>query len=112
QKKVDYVHARKTKPRIIGLRLYVYGFSRGAAEARAFATWLESLTQVEIEGETCYLFAGLPICIAFLGLFDTVASTGMAYAMPFAEGHMGWADDSMRLSDSETFLERCVHLVA
>ncbi|MEB0009919.1 DUF2235 domain-containing protein, partial [Pseudomonas sp. RTB3] len=40
QKKVDYVHARKTKPRIIGLRLYVYGFSRGAAEARAFATWL------------------------------------------------------------------------
>ncbi|MGS0739630.1 T6SS phospholipase effector Tle1-like catalytic domain-containing protein [Pseudomonas sp. GG8] len=112
QKKVDYVHARKTQPRIIGLRLYVYGFSRGAAEARTFATWLESLTQVEVEGETCYLFAGLPICIAFLGLFDTVASTGMAYAMPFAEGHMGWADDSMRLSDSEKFLERCVHLVA
>ncbi|MGV8862547.1 MAG: T6SS phospholipase effector Tle1-like catalytic domain-containing protein [Pseudomonas sp.] len=112
QKKVDFVHVRKTQPRIIGLRLYVYGFSRGAAEARAFATWLESLTQVEVEGETCYLFAGLPICIAFLGLFDTVASTGMAYAMPFAEGHMGWADDSMRLPDSETFLERCVHLVA
>jgi len=112
QKKVDHVHARKTKPRIIGLRLYVYGFSRGAAEARAFATWLESLTQVEVEGETCYLFAGLPICIAFLGLFDTVAATGMAYAMPFAEGHMAWADDSMRLPDSEKFLERCVHLVA
>jgi hypothetical protein len=106
------VHARKTIPIIIGMRLYVYGFSRGAAEARAFATWLETLTKVEVEGETCYLFAGLPICIAFMGLFDTVASSGVAYAAPFADGHMGWADDTMRLPDSEQFLERCVHLVA
>ncbi|MEA9997458.1 DUF2235 domain-containing protein, partial [Pseudomonas sp. AA4] len=88
------------------------GFSRGAAEARAFANWLEALTKVEVEGETCYLFAGIPISIGFMGLFDTVAAVGVAYVAPFAAGHMGWADDSMRLPDSEKFLERCVHLVA
>ncbi len=112
QQKVELQNRLKTAPLIKAMRLYVYGFSRGAAEARAFATWLEALTQVEVEGETCYLFAGLPISIAFMGLFDTVASVGVAYLAPFASGHMGWADDSLRLSDSEVFLERCVHLVS
>lgn len=65
-----------------------------------------------MEGDTCYLLAGLPIKIVFMGLFDTVASVGIPYLAPFAAGHMGWADGSMRLSDSETFLEHCVHLVA
>ncbi|WP_426143732.1 T6SS phospholipase effector Tle1-like catalytic domain-containing protein [Pseudomonas sp. DWP3-1-2] len=111
-RRVDWVHRAKTIPKIIAIRLWVYGFSRGAAQARAFASWLEQLTRTEVDGETCYLFAGIPIRIGFLGLFDTVAAAGMAYLMPFAEGHMGWADDSLRLPDSERFLERCVHLVA
>ena len=112
QQKVELQNHMKTAPLIKAMRLYVYGFSRGAAEARAFANWLEALTKVEVDGETCYLFAGLPISIAFMGLFDTVASVGVAYLAPFASGHMGWADDSLRLSDSEVFLERCVHLVS
>ena len=112
QQKVELQNRMKTAPLIKAMRLYVYGFSRGAAQARAFANWLEALTKVEVEGETCYLFAGLPISIAFMGLFDTVASVGVAYLAPFASGHMGWADDSLRLSDSEVFLERCVHLVS
>ncbi|MEB0094445.1 DUF2235 domain-containing protein [Pseudomonas sp. CCI1.2] len=112
QKKIENLHARSAIPRIIGMRLWIYGFSRGAAEARAFANWLEALTKIEVDGETCYLFAGIPISIAFMGLFDTVASSGIAYAAPFADGHMGWADDTMRLPESEKFLERCVHLVA
>ena len=112
QKKVELQNRMKTAPLIKAMRLYVYGFSRGAAEARTFANWLEALTKVEVEGETCYLFAGLPISIAFMGLFDTVASVGVAYLAPFASGHMGWADNSLRLSDSEVFLERCVHLVS
>ncbi len=112
QQKVELQNRLKTAPLIKAMRLYVYGFSRGAAQARAFANWLEALTKVEVEGETCYLFAGLPISIAFMGLFDTVASVGVAYLAPFASGHMGWADDSLRLSDSEVFLERCVHLVS
>ena len=61
QKKVELQNHLKTAPLIKAMRLYVYGFSRGAAEARAFANWLEALTKVEVDGETCYLFAGLPI---------------------------------------------------
>lgn len=109
---IDTAHADKTIATIKAVRLFVYGFSRGSAEARAFANWLEDLTKVEVEGATCYLFAGLPIKIVFMGLFDTVASVGIPYLAPFAAGHMGWADNTMRLSDSETFLERCVHMVA
>ncbi|WP_043301351.1 T6SS phospholipase effector Tle1-like catalytic domain-containing protein [Pseudomonas sp. M47T1] len=112
QEKIETLHRQKAIPLIKAMRLYVYGFSRGAAEARAFARWLEDLTQVEVAGETCYLLAGIPVCIAFLGLFDTVASVGMAYVLPFAAGHMGWADGTLRLSDSEKFLERCVHFVS
>ncbi|ROM13068.1 hypothetical protein BK643_26155 [Pseudomonas protegens] len=109
---IDAAHAAKSIARIKAVRLFIYGFSRGAAEARAFATWLEALTRVEVNGETCYLFAGLPIKIVFMGLFDTVASVGIPYIVPFAAGHMGWADGSLRLPDSEAFLEHCVHLVA
>ena len=112
ESQIDAAHKAKSIPKIMAVRLFVYGFSRGAAEARAFATWLEALTKVDVEGDSCYLLAGLPIKIVFMGLFDTVASVGIPYLAPFAAGHMGWADGSMRLSDSETFLEHCVHLVA
>ena len=109
---IDACHRAKSIAPIRAMRLFVYGFSRGAAEARAFATWLEALTKVEVEGSTCYLFAGVPIKIVFMGLFDTVASVGIPYMVPFAAGHMSWADGSMRLPDSEAFLEHCVHMVA
>ncbi|WP_254704980.1 T6SS phospholipase effector Tle1-like catalytic domain-containing protein [Pseudomonas corrugata] len=109
---VERLHASRSIPRIKALRLYVYGFSRGAAQARTFTQWLQQLTEVEANGETCYLFAGVPISVGFLGLFDTVASVGMAYLAPFVSGHMGWADGSLRLPESQVFLERCVHLVA
>ncbi|WP_132686887.1 T6SS phospholipase effector Tle1-like catalytic domain-containing protein [Pseudomonas aeruginosa] len=114
------------KPHILAMRLYVYGFSRGAAEARAFANWLQELTRVsDADGRVEYRFAGLPISIEFLGLFDTVAAVGLADSAPFAAGHMDWADDTMRLPDEAlsqclptilpedcSFLKRCVHLVS
>lgn len=108
------------KPEILALRLYVYGFSRGAAQARTFCNWLQTLTMTTLpDGATEYRFAGLPISIQFLGLFDTVAAVGLADSVPFAAGHMSWADGSMRLPDGDTrlpedrrFLERCVHLVS
>ncbi|MFI8982868.1 T6SS phospholipase effector Tle1-like catalytic domain-containing protein [Ectopseudomonas khazarica] len=114
------------KPEILALRLYVYGFSRGAAQARAFANWLMELTRQQ-KGETSeYRFAGLPISIEFLGLFDTVAAVGLADSAPFAAGHMDWASGTMRLPDESQvqacmptglpedchFLKRCVHLVS
>ncbi|MFO6372237.1 T6SS phospholipase effector Tle1-like catalytic domain-containing protein, partial [Pseudomonas aeruginosa] len=114
------------KPHILAMRLYIYGFSRGAAEARAFANWLQELTRVsDADGRVEYRFAGLPISIEFLGLFDTVAAVGLADSAPFAAGHMDWADDTMRLPDEAlsqclptilpedcSFLKRCVHLVS
>ncbi|AUG43943.1 Rhs element Vgr protein [Pseudomonas chlororaphis] len=114
------------KPHILAIKLYVYGFSRGAAQARTFANWLQVLTRVQGDsGKTEYRFAGLPISIEFLGICDTVAAVGMADSMPFAAGHMGWADDTMRLPDEVLaqcmdtalpndchYLKRCVHLVS
>jgi hypothetical protein len=104
--------AAEQKPEILALRLYVYGFSRGAAQARTFVNWLAELTRAQGESGTEYRFAGLPISIEFLGLFDTVAAVGLADSAPFAAGHMSWADDTMRLPEDCAFLKRCVHLVA
>lgn len=114
------------KPHILAMRLYIYGFSRGAAEARAFANWLQELTRASgADGRVEYRFAGLPISIEFLGLFDTVAAVGLADSAPFAAGHMDWADGTMRLPDEAqvqclpttlpedcAFLKRCVHLIS
>ncbi|TBU76578.1 Rhs element Vgr protein [Pseudomonas daroniae] len=114
------------KPEILALRLYVYGFSRGAAQARTFANWLMELTRRQNGEASEYRFAGLPISIEFLGLFDTVAAVGLADSAPFAAGHMDWASGTMRLPDEDLqqacmptglpedcgFLKRCVHLVS
>ncbi|OLU28734.1 Rhs element Vgr protein [Pseudomonas sp. PA15(2017)] len=114
------------KPEILALRLYVYGFSRGAAQARTFANWLMELTRQQNGEASEYRFAGLPISIEFLGLFDTVAAVGLADSAPFAAGHMDWASGTMRLPDEDlrqacmptglpedcSFLKRCVHLVS
>ncbi|MHB9798104.1 T6SS phospholipase effector Tle1-like catalytic domain-containing protein [Pseudomonas sp. MT3] len=101
--------AARPKPELLGIQLYVYGFSRGAAEARTFVNWLAELTQ---QADGSYRFAGIDLSVEFLGIFDTVASVGIADLAPFADGHMGWANDSQRLPDDENFLKRCVHLVA
>lgn len=59
-----------------GLRLLsisIFGFSRGAAQARAFANVLGSLFD---KPGSCTI-AGVPVEIRFMGLFDTVASVGL-----------------------------------
>jgi hypothetical protein len=109
------------KPKLLGIKLYVYGFSRGAAAARAFVRWLsELLPPPAAEGEKppqCLQIGELqlPISVEFLGLLDTVASVGVAHVVPIAEGHMGWADDTMELPSDETYgglIKKCVHLVS
>lgn len=109
------------KPKLLGIKLYVYGFSRGAAAARAFVRWLsELLPPPAAEGEKppqCLQIGELqlPISVEFLGLLDTVASVGVAHVAPLAEGHMGWADDTMELPSDETYgglIKKCVHLVS
>lgn len=79
--------AQSNKPNLVEVFIDVFGFSRGAAEARVFCTWLDELFQ------SSQLF-GVQAHIRFLGLFDTVASVGLpTSATPFTDGHMGWADD-------------------
>ncbi|MEJ8322516.1 DUF2235 domain-containing protein [Kosakonia sacchari] len=109
------------KPKLLGIKLYVYGFSRGAAAARTFVRWLsELLPPPAAEGENppqCLQIGALqlPISVEFLGLLDTVASVGVAHVVPIAEGHMAWADGTMELPSDETYpglIKKCVHLVS
>ena len=75
------------KPEVLGIKLYVYGFSRGAAEARAFVTWLSQLFETPAGAEQPALsLIGLPVSIEFLGVLDTVASVGIALLLRFLPG--------------------------
>lgn len=101
------------KPDLRKIRLSVFGFSRGAAEARAWVNMVDKRWGDAI--------AGIPLQIDFLGIFDTVASVGLAHATPPAivrqfghhefEGHLAsWAEvGNMSVPPS---IKRCVHLVA
>ncbi|USC54991.1 DUF2235 domain-containing protein [Klebsiella pneumoniae] len=105
------------KPKLLGIKLYVYGFSRGAASARAFVNWLSELLpggrRKGSKPELCLKSGDVKIrlSIEFLGLLDTVASVGIANIAPFAEGHMGWADGTMELPDNG-LIKKCTHLVS
>nr|WP_255302853.1 DUF2235 domain-containing protein [Pseudomonas sp. AU12215] len=106
----------KSKPRVLGVKLYVYGFSRGAAEARTFVNWLSELFETpEGADKPAQQLSGVPVSVEFLGILDTVASVGIAHAAPFFAGHMDWADDSQLLPCAEKypqFVKQCRHFVA
>jgi len=99
---------KNKKPYIELINLSVFGFSRGAAEARAFCNWLFEVCEPVGGG---WKFAGIPIRVAFMGIFDTVASVGIPNTLnnSLAEGHQSWADDNMQIHPA---VERCVHFVA
>lgn len=97
---------KSRKPTIQQLNISVFGFSRGAAEARAFCNWFFELCEKK---DGAYTLADIPVRIQFLGIFDTVASVGLANMYSLAEGHMSWADDNMHINRA---VERCVHFVA
>ncbi|MDY7535358.1 DUF2235 domain-containing protein [Pseudomonas sp. Bout1] len=99
-------------PKLLGIRLYVYGFSRGAAAARSFVSWLnELLSPAESQLSLQSGDLRLAVSIEYLGLLDTVASVGLAHAVPGADGHMSWADGTQELPTS-SLVKRCLHLVA
>ncbi|POF41280.1 hypothetical protein B0D71_13735 [Pseudomonas laurylsulfativorans] len=104
------------QPTVLAIKLFVYGFSRGAAEARTFVTWLSELFDTPQGAERPeQKLLGLPLSIEFLGLLDTVASVGSARAAPFAEGHMDWVDGTQALPDVGRFpewIKDCRHFVA
>lgn len=92
----------------------VFGFSRGATQARAFVNWFRSLCQLDAlilgRPEGSLTLGGFDVHIDFVGLFDTVASIGSANTHVIVDGHGAWADaeDSLRIAPGL----RCVHLVA
>ncbi|UDQ81557.1 DUF2235 domain-containing protein [Erwinia rhapontici] len=109
------------KPKLLDIKLYIYGFSRGAAEARTFVRWLSELLPPPVkEGEKppqCLQIGDLqlPVSIEFLGLLDTVASVGVAHVAPLASGHMAWAGGTMELPDDKIYgglIKKCIHLVS
>jgi hypothetical protein len=90
----------------------VFGFSRGATQARAFVNWLQSLCKLDaqIRGKSGMSLGGFQVEFDFLGLFDTVASVGLANTIGGFNGHGAWADaeDSLRIPEGV----KCLHLVA
>jgi hypothetical protein len=87
------------------IKLSVFGFSRGAAQARAFSHFLLDCCQQKGSG---YTFCDIPLKFQFMGLFDTVASVGLADSSPIGRGFFGWGA-SMSIPK---YVEQTVHYVA
>ncbi|WP_244198932.1 T6SS phospholipase effector Tle1-like catalytic domain-containing protein [Janthinobacterium svalbardensis] len=94
--------AAQPRPYIPSLTLSVFGFSRGAAEAVAFCQLFADLLTPG-EGKV-QKFAGIPVIIDFLGVFDTVATVGSSGSVaqttiaPGAmfDGHWAWANELLK----------------
>jgi hypothetical protein len=95
-------------PKVTQINLSVFGFSRGAAEARVFVNWLMGACEYKDGG---WQFAGIALNLQFLGIFDTVASVGAAnlYDGGTFSGHQSWADNTLQLHPA---VRQCVHMVA
>ncbi|RIJ85171.1 hypothetical protein RSP822_17185 [Ralstonia solanacearum] len=92
------------KPKLLRIRLSVFGFSRGAAEARVFSNWLKDALDDDMT------LAGVPVSFDFLGILDTVASVGFAQSSMFSTGHGGWGQEEfLRIPK---YVKRTVHLVS
>lgn len=96
-------------PRVRQINLSVFGFSRGAAETRAFVNWLLEICEGTTGKRT---LAGIPLQIQFMGIFDTVASVGIAAAYSYFEGRQGWAENNLQIPTAQVPIRHCVHMVA
>lgn len=99
-------------PKITKLRLYVFGFSRGATAARSFCQRMQNWfpgNKIPAGGKNSGDF--IEIEYVFLGIFDTVSSVGTAHAAairPGATGHNSWGDLDLMYPK----VKKCVHMVA
>ncbi|MDR5805699.1 DUF2235 domain-containing protein [Caballeronia sp. LZ001] len=131
--RISKAKARATNPKqpIRMINVALFGFSRGAALARAFAVRLSKDCRQDSAG---WRYQGYPIRVYFMGLFDTVASAGLpasaksvdhspilkfaTYAISPAlsvglsiapkDGHYDWAK-SLKIP---AMVEQCIHYVA
>ncbi|KJK21721.1 hypothetical protein UB46_25320 [Burkholderiaceae bacterium 16] len=101
----------KRLPRIPLVSVSVFGFSRGAVQARAFCYWFQDALQ---DGK----FAGIDTDIRFLGLFDSVATVGTSDSMHhslglprwLASGHSGWAAEILK--PLPALVKKTVHYIS
>lgn len=99
---------RSSRPRVVECFLDVFGFSRGAAQARVFCHWLNELL---VGGR----LAGVPLQFRFVGIMDTVASAGFwsstaSMLTNSTGGHGAWA--SAEALTLPTSVKNCVHMIA
>lgn len=106
----------KLQKKVLKIKLFIYGFSRGAAEARTFVNWLTQLFRTPKGGDNPeQSLLGIPLSIEFLGLLDTVPSVGVAHIMPMSDGHMAWANGTQQLPDEKRYpglIKCCRHFIA
>jgi uncharacterized protein (DUF2235 family) len=72
-----FVEEWRRKRRVDEINVSAFGFSRGAATARAFMHWLRAHSKVTASGAKLF-YDGIPVNVKFLGAFDTVESIGTA----------------------------------
>lgn len=111
---------QKKDPGIVKtIHVSVFGFSRGATEARAFVNFLIAMCTCDrrlSQMEGPLTLGGFKLEIDFVGIFDTVASIGIgntfgnSLLLQGFDGHAAWADAETVLRIPEDI--RCVHIVA
>lgn len=111
---------KKIEPGIVQkIHVSIFGFSRGATEARAFTNWLIALCRLDAYHcgkPNSMTLGGFDVVFDFLGIFDTVASVGagntLGNSLPgrIFDGHGAWADAEENLRIPPEI--RCLHLVA
>ena len=91
----------RERSRVDEINIAVFGFSRGATQARAFVNWLAEHSKVSRQGSGL-AYDGIPLNVKFLGLFDTVESVGGA-----------GVNRQPRLVKTSLppFVEKCLHIV-
>ena len=75
QASIRKAHGGRERPHYPFIRVNVFGFSRGAAQARAFCYWLNELVGKDRQ------LADIPVQLGFVGLFDCVASVGLSHSV-------------------------------
>ena len=99
----DKMFAALANHRLIkSISFSVFGFSRGAALARAFTNRLAE--QLVPAGSNTYKFQGVEARVNFLGIFDTVASFGLP--------GQNWGGEQTKDLTIPPHVEACHHLVA
>ncbi|NBA97757.1 DUF2235 domain-containing protein [Pseudomonas sp. R5(2019)] len=106
-KRLTELIAHRSKPKLAEISIDVFGFSRGAALARTFCSWLDEL----FDGNR---LCGVPTTIRFMGLFDTVASVGLPNnprtTANLTHGHLSWGNEAYLRIPAR--VKNCVHYVA